>query len=128
VCDKQHACDEARSRPIISEGGNVKTHIKAGNDVDMVSSNQLPQLGGKGKEAPTRAYYIGPWGDQMSVFAAKMDRFVDEQETKPGIGDDGSGIGDSSSRELNAPNAPDGSIFPAINGAGRGGFTDPGAD
>ena len=42
-------------------------------DVDgMSSAAQLRTM----HEPPARAYYIGPWGDNMSVFAAKMDRLV----------------------------------------------------
>ena len=70
-------------------------------------------LPGKGGEAPARAYYIGPWGDQMSVFAAKMDRQLDENETRlTGAPIEESGVSGSSQRSLtdkhcSAENAPD---------------------
>jgi hypothetical protein len=98
------------------------------NTVDVGSARL-----GQGGEAPARAYYIGPWGDQMSVFAAKMDRQLDENETRMTGGpiDEGSGVSGSSQRSLTDKNAngsaPDveesGSMFPDIH---RGKFTDPG--
>ena len=71
-----------------------KTNIgKLNTDADVLSGRPTG-------EKPARAYYIGPWGDQMSVFAAKMDRMLDENETRGG--GDVSEVGDSSRATLTA--------------------------
>jgi len=108
VCEKNHDDGKkGRKASVLSDDAKTQAN-KLNTEVDMGSSRPNLHSGKGGETAPARAYYIGPWGDQMSVFAAKMDRQIDENETRLTAGpmDEGSGVSAvSSQRSLTDKNA-----------------------
>ena len=131
---------EQRERSAAQTGEDLSRADKEveATDVDVLSAAQAYKTMG---EPAAKAYYIGPWGENMSVFAAKVDHMVspsprDAAETRLSgrMGADEQLIDESSrSFQVHAGKTThhhqhkgSESVFPDIHERPR--YTDPGAE